>query len=166
MTRGASLIFDKRFFREAAIIVGLSAAAGLAVNIPLIKRCMRGELDQGFISAKIYPGVVLITVAEAEDLFAGGGAVFLDARPESEFREGRIAGAMNVPFETTDRKAIGDLVPRLPAGKSIVVYCAGGDCLSSLGLARLLVDAGVEEVRVFLGGWAEWTAAGLPGEKG
>jgi len=148
------------------MIVGLSAAIGLVVNIPLIKRCLKGELDQGFITAKSYPGVILITLAEAENLFAGGKAVFLDARPEKECHEGWIPGATNVPFETTDRKTLKELTGRFPADISIVVYCSGGDCLSSLGLARILVDLGVKEVRVFLGGWAEWKQAGLPEEKG
>lgn len=159
------MIFNGKFFREAALLVGLSAAVGLVVNIPLIRRCMKGELDQGFLSAKTYPGVVLITPAEAEDLFARGAAVFVDARPEGEYREGRIPGSMNVPFETTGLRALKELAGRFPSGVSIVVYCSGGDCLSSLGLARLLVDLGVKEVRVFLGGWAEWKRSGLPEEK-
>jgi rhodanese-related sulfurtransferase len=159
------LIFNGKFFREAAILVGLSVIIGLAVNIRLIRRCMKGELDQGFLSSKTYPGVVLITTAEAEDLFARGTAVFVDARPEAEYREGRIPGSMNIPFETTGRKALKELAGRFPSGVSIVVYCSGGDCLSSLGLARLLVDLGVKEVRVFLGGWAEWKRSGLPEEK-
>ena len=65
------MIFNRKFFREAAILVGLSVAVRLVVNIPLIRRCLKGELNQGFISTKTYPGVVLITLAEAEDLFAG-----------------------------------------------------------------------------------------------
>ena len=72
---------------------------------------------------------------------------------------------MNVPFETTNRKTLKELTARFPADKAIVIYCSGGDCLSSLGLAKLLVDLGIKEVRVFLGGWSEWKQAGLPEDK-
>ena len=160
------MIFDKKFFREAAVLAGLSVVIGLLVNIPLIKRCMRGDLDQGFVSAKTYPGVVLVSLPEVEDLFARGAGIFLDARPENEFREGWIPGATHVPYETADKTSLRELAARFPADKFLVVYCSGGDCLSSLGLARLLVDLGVKEVRVFLGGWAEWKQAGLPVETG
>jgi rhodanese-related sulfurtransferase len=48
---------------------------------------------------------------------------------------------------------------------TVVVYCEGGDCQSSLDLAKRLHEAGFRDIRVSTGGWDEWRAAGLPEEK-
>lgn len=160
------MFLTKRTVREAGFIVGLAVILGLAVNAPLVVRFLKGGLGQGFLAAKAFPGIIQIGLAEAEDLFAGGNGLFVDARPSEEFRAGHIAGARNLPFATADERALSDLVSAAGPDKKIVVYCSGGDCLSSLGLARLLASRGLKDIRVFPGGWAEWTAAGLPGEKG
>jgi rhodanese-related sulfurtransferase len=160
------LFLTKRTIREAALFVGISAVLGLAVNAPLVVRYRRGDYKEGFLATRTFPGVIQITLAEAEDLFAGGKDLFVDARPFAEFRAGHIAGARNLPFATADERALADLASAMGADKALVVYCSGGDCQSSLSLARLLVGRGLKEVRVFPGGWAEWTVAGLPGERG
>ena len=158
--------FARRTLREAALLAGLSAFLGLVVNAPLVVRWARGEFAGGFTGAKSYPGIVRISMAEAEDLFASGRGLFVDARPAAEFRKGHVPGARNLPFETADETALAALKAALPPGRPVVVYCQGEDCLSSLGLARLLAARGLEEVRVLPGGWAEWGTAGLPSETG
>ena len=160
------MFLTKRTVREAALIVGVSAVLGLAVQAPLVIRYLRGDFKGGFLAAGTFPGVVQISLAEAEDLFARGRGFFVDARPSEDFRAGHIAGATNVPFATADERALEALMIATGLDKELVVYCSGGDCQSSLGLARLLTGRGLKEVRVFPGGWEEWTAAGLPGEEG
>lgn len=156
----------KRTVREAGLIVGLAVVLGLAVNAPLVLRFLKGDLEEEFLAAKTFPGIIQIGLAEAEDLFAGGNGFFVDARPSDEFRAGHIAGARSLPFATAEERALADFVSSVGPDKQIVVYCSGGDCLSSLGLARLLAGRGLKDIRVFPGGWAEWAAAGLPGEAG
>ena len=109
--------------------------------------------------------MVLITLAEAEDLFAGGQGVFVDARPRKDFSAGHIPAAKNLPFEEAEEKAIKEFMIGIPPGKTPVIYCSGPDCPTGLSLAVLLRDQGLAEVRVFIGGWAEWNAAGLPSER-
>lgn len=156
----------KRTVREAVLIVGVSAILGLAVRVPLVVRYLRGDFKEGFLAAGTFRGVIQISMAEAEDLFAGGKGVFVDARPLEEFRAGHIAGARSLPLAAAGERALAALISAIGPDKEIVVYCSGGDCLSSLGLARILAGRGLKEVRVFAGGWQEWTAAGLPGEAG
>lgn len=160
------MFLTKRTVREAGLVVGLSAVLGLAVNAPLVVRWLKGDFDGGFAAAKTYPGVIQIGLAEAESLFAEGKGLFVDARPSDEFRAGHIAGARNLPYATAEAAALEALASAIGPDRTLVVYCSGGDCQSSLGLARLLAGRGLKEVRVFPGGWAEWTAAGLPGETG
>jgi len=144
----------------------LSVVLGLALHVPIIRQFLAGEYAQGFISGKTGPGIILITPAEAEDLFAGGQGAFVDARSRADFSAGHIPGAKNLPFEEAKGKAIGEFTAGIPRGKSVVIYCSGKDCSTGLALAVLLRDQRLEEVRVFMGGWAEWTAAGLPTEQG
>ncbi len=160
------MFLTKRTVRETGLIVGLSAVLGLAVNAPLVVRWLKGDFDSGFAAAKTYPGVIQIGLAEAEDMFSEGKGLFVDARPSDEFRAGHIAGARNVPFATAEEAALAALASAIGPEQKLVVYCSGGDCQSSLGLARLLAGRGLKDVRVFPGGWTEWTTAGLPGETG
>jgi len=156
----------KRFFAEAGLIAGLSVVLGLFSHVPLIRLFLRGGLSPGLISTETGPGIILITLAEAEDLFAGGQGAFIDARSRKDFSTGHIPAAKNLPFEEAKGKAIVEVAAGIPRGKAVVIYCSGKDCSTGLALAVLLRDQGLEEVRVFMGGWDEWIAAGLPTEQG
>ena len=156
----------KRFFAEAGLIAGLSVVLGLALHVPVIRQFLAGEFAQGFIAGKTGPGIIQITLAEAEDLFAGGQGVFVDARSRTDFSAGHIPAAKNLPFEEAKGEALKEFTAAIPPGKTFVIYCSGKDCPAGLTLAVLLRDRGLEEVRVFMGGWDEWIAAGLPAERG
>lgn len=160
------MILTKRFFAEAGLIAGLSVVLGLGLHVPVIRQFLAGEYAQGFISGETGPGIILITLAEAEDLFAGGQGAFVDARSRKDFSAGHIPAAKNLPFEEVKGKAIGEFTAGIPPGKAFVIYCSGKDCPAGLALAVLLRDQGLDEVRVFIGGWDEWIAAGLPAERG
>jgi rhodanese-related sulfurtransferase len=156
----------KRFFAEAGLISGLSVVLGLALHVPVIRQFLAGEYAQGFIAGETGPGIILITLAEAEDLFAGGQGVFVDARSRTDFSAGHIPAAKNLPFEEAKGEALKEFAAGIPPGKTLVIYCQGKDCPAGLTLAILVRDQGLEEVRVFMGGWDEWIAAGLPAERG
>jgi rhodanese-related sulfurtransferase len=160
------LSLARRFVREAGLIAGLAVILGLAVNVPLVKRFFKGDFEKGFLAAKTFPGIIQISLAEAEDLFARGEGLFVDARTAGEYADGHIAGAVSLPFVNVDDQALDEFKAKLLPGKKFVVYCSGGDCLTSLALARRLTERGMTELRVFLGGWVEWKAAGLPEERG
>ena len=142
----------------------LSVLVAAGVHLPLLKRFARGEFRETFLSREDYPGIRLVTLREAEDLWAAGQAVVFDARPERPYREGHVPGARNLPDLGPGR----DLPPavlELPRERTLVVYCEGGDCQSSLALAKRLHDEGFRDIRVMTGGWEEWTKDGLPEEK-
>jgi rhodanese-related sulfurtransferase len=166
MNREAAGMDMKRFLREGALIVFLSGLIGLATNVSLIKRYLGGEFDKGFVSAIPENAGIEITMAEAEDLFVSGLAFFIDARTEDEFRAGHIPRAKNIPYDGLTDKKKKALETELPNFGTLVIYCSGGDCRSSRAMAGILVAAGFKDVRVFAGGWSEWTRAGLPTEAG
>ena len=154
----------KRFLKEAALIAVTAAVLGLGINLGQVKAFFRGEFKTGFLSAEETAGLTFITLGEAEELFARGDALFIDARSQSLYAEGHILNAVNYPAEE-NREA---LSRPLDAGSNriLVVYCEGGDCLASVAVAKVLKKAGFEDVRIFSGGWAEWSAAGRPSDKG
>jgi rhodanese-related sulfurtransferase len=153
----------KRLVGGAAVIVSLSVILGVAVHFPLVRRFLAGEFRTSFVDTRQYAGVVFIARAEVEDLYAQGKAVFIDSRRPDEFAAGHVPGARSVPLGASD-EGLADLAALFPPDRCLVVYCEGGDCQTSTALARLIHDRGFGDVRIFAGGWTEWTAAGLPTE--
>ncbi len=107
---------------------------------------------------------VTVTLTEAKALFDSGDAIFVDARHAFDFRVGHIKSAINIPVNEFDAKlpAIG----ALPRNKTIVVYCDGSECNSSIELAAKLYENGLGGIKIFFGGWQEWTANKYPTETG
>lgn len=153
----------KNLLRGIVIILLLSIILGAAVNFSLVRRFVRGEFKQGFLAQEEFPGIRFITLAEAEDLFARAGAVFIDSRSREEFAAGHVPGALNIPLEESKQRLSGGDLP-YPQERTLVVYCEGGDCQTSISLAKLIHDRGFRDTRIFRGGWTEWSAAGLPVE--
>ena len=86
-------------------------------------------------------------------------------RPESEYAEGHIQGALSIPSQEADDYFM-EAADRLSAAKAIITYCDGENCELSHDLALFLKDMGVENVRVLVNGWTVWHEAGLPTEGG
>lgn len=155
----------RRTVRQALAIAALSVAVAAVVHFPLIQRFARGEFREAFFVPADFPGIRMITLAEAEDLWRAEEAAFLDARAGDLYREGHVPRALSVPAKKAEA-AFPPFFERLPLEGTLVVYCEGGDCSSSLVLAKLLREKGFTDVRVFSGGWKEWARGGLPEEKG
>jgi len=155
----------RKILGQVLAIGALSLVVAAAVQFPLVQRFFRGEFRETFLSQVEYPGVRLITLEEAEDLWSGGGAVFLDARPAALYGEGHAPGARHLDANATG-PGNSDRVRDIHLERTLVVYCEGGDCRSSLLLAKRLYDEGFRDVRVMTGGWEEWKKAGLPEERG
>ena len=87
-----------------------------------------------------------------------GLVTVLDVRPEDEFVESHVRGAVNIPLaELEDR--IDELDPRT----EIVAYCRGAYCVLSFEAVAMLRRRGFR-VRRLEDGLPEWKAAGLPTE--
>ena len=165
----------KRLIREILLIILVSAVLGAAVHFSLLCRFLDGEFRQGFLDEREYAGIRFITLVEAEDLFARSlqpqeGVVFLDSRSREDFEAGHIPGAFSVPvaeLKDTGRSASGGSLSEqlaFPQSSILVVYCEGGDCQTSVTLAKAIHDMGFPDIRILSGGWEEWSAAGLPME--
>ena len=96
--------------------------------------------------------------AELKQLLEGSSAdiVIVDVRDETEFKEGRIPTAINIPVETF---ALHSEV--LPKEKKIIVYCnTGGRSYNAYRKLMKLAYPGIAQTT-----FAEWKEAGMPVEK-
>ncbi|MBI2619577.1 MAG: rhodanese-like domain-containing protein [Ignavibacteriales bacterium] len=105
---------------------------------------------------------LMINLAAAKEFFESGDAIFIDSRHAFDYRMGHIKDAINVPLAEVEEQD--ELLSGLPPEKTLVVYCDGADCNSSLELATHLLAKGFSNVKVFFGGWNEWQSTGLPSE--
>jgi rhodanese-related sulfurtransferase len=95
-----------------------------------------------------------VTVTEARRW--GDAVIWIDARPEDEFRAAHIPGALLLNTEGWDT-----LVPQVlnqwAPDRKLVVYCSKQTCGASREVARRLRDeAGLRNVHVLGGGWEAW----------
>jgi rhodanese-related sulfurtransferase len=103
-----------------------------------------------------------LSLSGAKDRFDRKAAIFLDARPPDEYKEGHIPGALSFYADDFEKMAP-QVLPLLPdKTKEIVAYCHGTSCDLSIHLAQKLAEQGYTNVKVFFGGWPEWKKAGYP----
>jgi len=151
----------KKLFYQVVFILAFSSILGIVANFPLIEKYFKGEYRYSFLSLEKYSSITFITLAEAEELFARREALFIDSRSKEDFRASHIMEAKNIPFEThKERKDLN--VPSLPLEGTLVVYCDGSECQSSVELAKRLHKMDFKDIRIFFSGWAEWVRKGLP----
>jgi rhodanese-related sulfurtransferase len=105
----------------------------------------------------------MVTLDQAQAYFNSGTALFVDARHEFDYKLGHIKGAINVPLKTyqTNKSALDTLTKN----RLVVAYCDGAECNSSIELSVKLAKDGYTNVKMFFGGWREWSASNLPIEK-
>ncbi len=107
-------------------------------------------------------------VALFHDLqLAHGTILFVDARNDAHYEAGHIPGAHQLDYYRPEAY-LPTVLTACATAEKILVYCNGGDCEDSELTAMLLTQAGVPRERIYIypGGFAEWTAHGLPLESG
>ena len=105
----------------------------------------------------------MISRDQAQAYFEAGATVFIDARHEFDYKLGHIRGAINIPLRMYEtKKAVLDTIPKT---RLLVAYCDGAECNSSIELSVKLAKDGHTDVKIFFGGWREWTASNLPIDK-
>jgi rhodanese-related sulfurtransferase len=80
------------------------------------------------------------------------GALLIDVREASEYAEGHIPGAINIPLRTVAQN-----LDKIPTDKPVLVYCASG--LRAGTTVATLRALGYDNVKSFPGGWKAWSGA-------
>jgi rhodanese-related sulfurtransferase len=106
--------------------------------------------------AEAKKNITEISPAEAKERLEHG-AIAIDVREESDFREGHIAGAKHLSRGIVELE-IEDEIPDLE--QPIICYCGGGG--RSALVTESLQKMGYKNVRSVAGGLRGWKAEGLP----
>jgi phage shock protein E len=130
-------------------LVAGGAALALAAS-----GCSAQPAVQQTTEATLSAATISIDAVRLSGLVAQDKAVLIDVRTPEEFAQGHIAGAVNLPLQDFDPKA----VPH-EAGKQTVLYCRSGR--RSEAAATQMVAAGQAAVHLG-GGIAAWEKAGRP----
>ena len=99
-----------------------------------------------------------VDAAELMERLSAGSVVVLDVRPEEEYRDGHIPGALSVPGD-----ALEAALQTLPKDREIVAYCRGPYCVFSDEAVAFLRARGFRARRLRQG-LPDWRAAGMPVE--
>jgi len=103
--------------------------------------------------------IKVIPLSVALEKFQTSEAVFVDARPEDEFANAHVPGAVSVPFQSLEDHfpTLGKL---LDSGKDLVVYCSNRECDDALFLATELQAMGAERLVLYVDGFDLWKEYG------
>lgn len=151
--------------RQAAAIILIACIVAVCTNflrqnsIPLV-----GDWSTDSRFADDSGQSLVISIKNASRLYAENDAVFVDARPESQYDQGHIKEAVSLPWEKVNERFM-EVADRFEGEKTIICYCDGENCELSHDLALFLADMGFEDVRVLINGWTVWRKAGLPIQK-
>jgi rhodanese-related sulfurtransferase len=132
-------------FGEDALLSNHPRNASVRMSTPgRLMRLSRAQFD----AVLKPPAVDWIEAAEAA-AFCRSGAVVVDVRLPSEFRQRALRGAINIPLAQLREGAI----ERLPAGVPVLVYCNSGErsaaacfILSRLGFPTRALQGGLSWV--------------------
>ena len=119
------------------------------------------ELEDQEVARRLQ-GIRTFNLEQVYALHQQGKTLFIDARPQGEYRELHIEGAINLTTDQFKNTDISELLKKFDPQRVMIVYCAHEDCHASLQVAELLQNHGFSQVAVFLGGFRAWDEAGYP----
>ena len=110
-----------------------------------------GEVD-AFLAA-IPEGYCSVgNVEKFQEMIDASSPLLIDVREASEYAEGHVPGAINIPLRTLTYN-----LDKIPADSPVIVYCASGHRAGTALAALQLL--GYDNVKSFPGGWKAWSGA-------
>ena len=99
-----------------------------------------------------------ISINELLDRLTSRNIVLLDVRPATEYGNGHIPDAINIPPEEVTSQ-----LKKLSRSKQYIAYCRGPFCVFADEAVSVLVKEGFKAKRLYEG-FADWKSKGLPVE--
>ena len=158
LLRRAALVVGRRegkriFYRLA----GEDAVVGLLLALSRVGEQNSAEIARVMASYfRARDELEPISRDELLDRLRCGSATVLDVRPEDEFQQGHLPGALNIPLSQLERR-----LAELPPDREVVAYCRGPWCVLSFEAVAALRQRGFQARRLE-DGFPEWKVAGLP----
>jgi rhodanese-related sulfurtransferase len=121
-----------------------------------------GEIPVAQSSARKEPIMKTITLDEVRSALTDPRILVLEVLPRKYYDHGHLPGAR----QTTNAELEENAATIVPDRKTpVILYCSGPTCGNSHAAGEALTARGYTDVRVFLGGKAAWTEAGLALER-
>jgi rhodanese-related sulfurtransferase len=136
--------------------VSTEAVTAESYAAPEVDGAMLAAVDE-FLS-NLPEGYYSLGTVEKLQEAIDAGAALIDVREPSEYAEGYIPGAVDIPIRTLAQQ-----LEQVPADGPVVVYCASGH-RAALATAALHI-MGYNNVRSFPPSFGAWAAAGEPVEQ-
>jgi rhodanese-related sulfurtransferase len=158
LLRRAALVVGRRegkriFYRLA----GEDAVVGLLLALSRVGEQNSAEIARVMASYfRARDELEPISRDELIDRLRCGSATVLDVRPEDEFQQGHLPGALNIPLSQLERR-----LAELPPDREVVAYCRGPWCVLSFEAVAALRQRGYRARRLE-DGFPEWKTSGLP----
>jgi rhodanese-related sulfurtransferase len=139
---------------QASMLGGLAVVLSVGISITSKTGLIANDRGVHFIESRhaVFAGspVTMAEIRSRRDI------VLIDARPFGEYASGHIRDAINVdPVTAVSARALIDI--GITPDKQLVVYCKNAQCPFSKRVAVQLMLEGYENVRLFPGGWDEWS---------
>lgn len=109
---------------------------------------------------RLTQGVRQVDTTEATRLHNREDGLFVDVRPEAEYRKGHLPGSVNVPGGNLEQR---HKRVQKHKEKPVIVYDGNGFRAGHAG--KQLKQGGLQQVLQLKGGYEAWTSANLPIEK-
>ena len=97
-----------------------------------------------------------VTLDELLSRMKSRDVVLLDVRPEGEYQNGHIPGAINIPAEALEKR-----LKELKKNKEYIAYCRGPFCVYADEAVSILSKKGFKARRL-TDGFPDWALKGLP----
>ena len=126
-------------------LVLIFVLSGVMIVWPIFQRKMSGAID--------------VTVNQLTRMINDEKAVIIDVRETKEFVDGKVPGALHIPFSQLKAR-LGDLDRNKE--RPVVVYDGRGRAHSA---ATTLARSGFKQLHSLHGGFKAWKDAGMPLDK-
>jgi ArsR family transcriptional regulator len=157
--RRAGLVAARRQGKFVLYRLADEEVLGLLAAMHKVAERNLGEVDRilrGYFSER--DALEPVSRRELRQRMRDGLVTVLDVRPEEEFRQGHLPGAVNVPL-----RRLGRWLRNVDQCTEIVAYCRGPYCVLAFEAVAQLRARGFSARRL-QDGFPEWKAAGLPVE--
>ncbi len=108
-------------------------------------------------------GYKIITFEQFSRIVKEKHALILDAREPEEYKEGRVPGAINIPYLSVDNYF--EKLAMYPRDTLIAIYCNNLMCPLGKGLAEFMMQLEFKRLFLYEGGYDYWEREDMPIEK-
>jgi hydroxyacylglutathione hydrolase len=154
---GSLLPYDRDFYliaddRATGVAELLRTLAGIGLD--RVAGCAGSEVfDQWQAAGRPLATTPRLDLRQAADAVGAGRGALLDVRSRAEWAAGHLPGAVNLPLGELEQR-----IEEVPPGRPLIVQCQTG---ARAAIAVSLLRArGLQDVLLYAGGFAEWSAAG------